>query len=113
MPLFYATQTCLEPGAIGDRWQEGNALEGLGKTYHKLGEYSQANEFFQQALTLGQETNNRNTEATMLANLGKVAHSSQQYSQASDLYQQALAIAQEIGAQELEQAVLNNIEFLE
>lgn len=61
------------------------------------GEYDKAIDFFQQALTLYQELDNRGGEASSLKSLGMCYENMGEFQDAIDWYEQALAIFQDIG----------------
>lgn len=57
---------------IGDRKGEANSLNGLGNAYRSLGQYQQANDFYQQSLEIKREIGDRHGEANSCFNLGLV-----------------------------------------
>ena len=73
-------------------------------TYHQLGivaqemrEYAQARDFYQQALAIYIEFEDRYEQAGTYHQLGRVAEEMREYAQARDFYQQALSIKIEFG----------------
>ncbi len=76
----------------------------LANTLHQLGivaqaqrEYSQARDYYQQALDIKIEYGDKYSQASTLHQLGIVAEETREYSQARDYYQQALDIYIEYG----------------
>ncbi len=76
----------------------------LSSTYHQLGivaqqlrEYSQAQDYYQQALKIKIEYGDRYSQASTLHQLGRVAEELREYPQAQNYYQQALNIKIEYG----------------
>ena len=59
--------------AIGNRWDVGNAWNGLGGLYLLLGEWTMAQDCLQQGLQVTQEIKDKAGEAYVLCNLGQVA----------------------------------------
>ncbi|NEO24350.1 tetratricopeptide repeat protein, partial [Moorena sp. SIO4A5] len=83
----------------------------IGSIYKNQGKYSQALDYYQQALAINQEfgDHGRHNVATNLNNIGSVYNVWGEYDKALDYYQQALAIFKEIGERSQEANTLNNI----
>ncbi len=77
-------------GKIGD-------LTNLGVAQSKLGNFSQAEDYFEQALRLSRELGDRSAETAVLTNLASIYESEGDLVHANELYQQALALSQQIG----------------
>ena len=76
---------------------EVDALLNLGHIYWQQGNYGQAADHLQQALTLASQISNRVGETNALLNLGIVYQRQGNYGQAADHLQQALTLASQIG----------------
>jgi tetratricopeptide (TPR) repeat protein len=88
---LHAARHTNEPAA------EADALLNLGHIYWQQGQYQQAADHLQQALTLAREIGDRVGETGALHNLGIVYQRQGHYQQAADHLQQALTLAREIG----------------
>jgi CHAT domain-containing protein/Tfp pilus assembly protein PilF len=91
---------------------EANTLTRLGAILRSLGQYPQALEYFEDALTLQQAIQDRQGEGFTLNNIGFLYSNLGQYETALDFYQDALAIRQEAGDRQGEGTILNNIGFV-
>ena len=69
----------------------------MGRIAQELGEYAQARDFYQQALSIKIEFGDRYSQAFSYHQLGIVAQKMREYAQARDFYQQALSIFIEFG----------------
>ncbi len=81
---------------------ENERKELKASTYHQLGrvaqeqrQFQQAEQYYQQALQLKIESNDRYSQASTYHQLGRVAQEQRQYQQAEQYYQQALQISSE------------------
>ncbi|MBD1929083.1 tetratricopeptide repeat protein [Trichocoleus sp. FACHB-90] len=81
---------------LGDRRQEGTALEQLGRIYAQLKQHKEAIEFYQQALTNARKLGERHWESDSLHSLGFAYYSLGQYREAIEFYRQSLAIKREM-----------------
>ncbi len=77
-----------------------------------MGQYSQALDFYQQALTVVKVTADRQGEGQLFNNMGSIYYRLGRYSEALNFYQQALTIIKAIGDMQGEAITLNNIGFL-
>ncbi|ESA32197.1 tetratricopeptide tpr-1 repeat-containing protein [Leptolyngbya sp. Heron Island J] len=94
---------------IGDRQGESRSLTGFGSIADSLGQYSQALDYYEQALVISREIDDRTGEGATLNNIGLTYHNLGQYSQALNYYEQALRIMRETGNPMSEGTTLNNI----
>ncbi|MEA5452894.1 tetratricopeptide repeat protein [Leptolyngbya sp. CCNP1308] len=69
----------------------------LAKAYGSLAEFRVANQFFRQALSLAQASQQRNLEARALMGLGQTLQFTETYEQALEILEQALTIFREVG----------------
>jgi len=67
-------------------------LDDLARQHFNLKHYSQAQDYYQQALGIDIEFNDRYSQAGTYHQLGNVAYAQRQWPQAQDYYQQALGI---------------------
>ena len=82
-------------------WQarpgEGDALNNLGLTYTRLGQYPQAIRFFMEAINITHQFADTARRGEIFGNLGDVYYQSGMYSNAFDLYERQLEITRELG----------------
>ncbi len=88
---------------------EADSLRVLGIVSYHLGDYSSSRSWFQQALRLYRETNDRRGESASLNNLSNLAADQGDYIEARDYLEQALRTYREIGDREGEGLVLGNL----
>jgi len=81
----------------------------LGVSAQNQQQYSDALEYYQKALAIHREVENRAAELTTLNNIALVYRNQKQYPQALKYYQQALAIARQIDNRVQEGNILNHI----
>lgn len=74
-------------------------LYGLALAYFRLGDYSQAREYAQTALSIAQETRDPRRPVFLHNVLGQIERASGRYAQASDHFQQSHTIAARLGDQ--------------
>ncbi|MFN9399866.1 MAG: tetratricopeptide repeat protein [Dolichospermum sp.] len=77
-------------------WKAGS-YQQLGRVAQEMREYAQAQDFYQQALSIYIEFGDLYKQAGTYHQLGTVAEKMREYAQARDFYQQALAIFIEFG----------------
>ena len=82
MAIEYLQKALAIETAIGDRNGEGSCYDNLGTVFHSLGQYDEAKEYFQEALLITTEIDNR--EGSRYANLGSVFESLGQYDKAKE-----------------------------
>ena len=85
---------CVE---FGDRYEQADTYHQLGIIAQEMREYAQAQDFYQQALSIFIEFGDRHSQARIYHQLGMVAQEMREYAQARDFYQQALSIKIEFG----------------
>jgi CHAT domain-containing protein len=84
-------------------------LDGLGLSYAQAHDYTRANGFMQQALTLSLELNDPDATARALNDLGEVALDQDDYAQAQRWLDQALMARRKVGGQAKEIEVQANL----
>lgn len=72
-------------------------LTNLGLAQFELRNFTQAKEYYEEALRLSQELSDRNAEARILTNLASMYESSGDLVHATEFYQRALNLSQQIG----------------
>ena len=85
------------------------ALDTLGKAHYKLGQLSQAVDFFEQARTAAQKLDDRRSEGAICSSLGDSHYKLGQARQAIEPYQLALAVALETGDRHSEGRLLGKL----
>ncbi|MGB3510200.1 MAG: tetratricopeptide repeat protein [Microcoleaceae cyanobacterium] len=75
----------------------GETIHSIGATYNKLANYPQALNYYQQALKIRREINDKQGIGSSLNSIGAVYFLQGNYEQALDYLQQALKIRQELG----------------
>ena len=84
-------------------------LHQMAYLMNSLGDYAQAQDYYQQSLAISREIGDRSGEGTTLNNLATTAHALGDYASALDYLQQSLAIQREIGDKKGEGKTLNNL----
>ena len=74
-------------------------LDSIGFIYARLGQDQTALDYYEQALTIAHEVDDRISEGRTLSNIGAVYNDLRQYQTALDYYEQALTIHQALGEQ--------------
>jgi tetratricopeptide (TPR) repeat protein len=87
-------------------------LHERGNTSYRQGQYQEALNYYQQALTIQREVGDRAGEGTTLNDIGSVYYARGEYDQALHNYQQALVIYREVGDKAGEDTVLADIKSL-
>ena len=88
---------------------EADRLLKQGIQQHKISQFREALQSWEQALTIYREIGNRQGEANSFGNLGLAYHSLGQYQRAINFHQQYLEISREIGNRQGEAASLGNL----
>lgn len=88
---------------------EAVTLGQMGSIHSRLGDYQRAIDFYEQALAIDREIENRHDEAIILDNIGVTLDRMGDYEKALAYHQQALAILQELDEPFDEAVTLNNI----
>jgi tetratricopeptide (TPR) repeat protein len=86
-----------------------NIVFSLGEIHHSLYNFSQAINYYEQALALSRQVGDKAGEATTLNNIGGVYNALGEKQQALAYYEQALALWRQVGDKAGEAATLNNI----
>jgi tetratricopeptide (TPR) repeat protein len=71
-------------------------LSNLGSAHQKMGDFSKAIEYYEQALILSREIGDRKAEVTIISNLGSVYEKIGDLIRATDFYEHALLLSREI-----------------
>jgi len=109
MELGHQLLSLSEEMTEGRRHARANGLRLLGVAHETSGRFDEADECFEQALSLLRETGDRRNVGFMLNNLGVVAHLQGDYSAAAARYEEALAIFREVGERTCELPGLGNL----
>ena len=80
----------------------------LGAAHYVLGEYAEAQKYWENALKIFQELGNRHQGMLLLSNLGVIADARGDYDTAFQRYHSALEMAREIGNRDGEIYILSN-----
>ncbi|WP_328393690.1 ATP-binding protein [Nocardia sp. NBC_00416] len=83
---------------LGNRLDEANALNNIGRMRWGTDDYEAADEAFQKALDLYRQIGNELGEANSLADLGRVRRALNEYKPAAELLLKALALYRRIGS---------------
>ena len=94
---------------LGNKGDEGMALNSLGLSYGDLGETRLAIEHHEQFLTIARETGDRRGEGRALGNLGSAHYQLGEPRRAIEYYEQHVAIARETGGRRGEGNALGNL----
>ena len=86
----------------------GRSLNLIGAAYYTLGQYTQAQGHWEQALNIFQELGNKQQHLLLLNNLGAIADAIGDHETALLRYQNALEIARDIGNRDGEILYLTN-----
>ncbi|NJR75423.1 MAG: tetratricopeptide repeat protein [Scytonema sp. CRU_2_7] len=84
-------------GKIGDQEGEATTLHNIGFAYNQMKKYSQALNYYQQALAVFRKIDNQTKIGSTLNNIGFAYQQLGQYSQALKSLKQALTILQQVG----------------
>ena len=94
---------------VKDVEAHGLILGNLGTAYRKLGELRKAIEYYEQALEIIPESENRSVEGILLGNLGLSCRKLGELRRAIEYYEQALKIAKESRSRNEEGTLLGNL----
>jgi CHAT domain-containing protein/Tfp pilus assembly protein PilF len=89
--------------------KEAVTLNNIGGVYSSMGQDTQALIYFEQALAIYRETDDKSREAVLLSNIGTVYQKQEQYAQALRYFNQSLDISKIIAYQAEAGTNLNNI----
>jgi tetratricopeptide (TPR) repeat protein len=81
----------------------------LGVAHLQLGQFPQADRFFEQGLAIYEKVDDRRNIGAMLSNLGESARSRGNYRRAEELYEKAIAAMRQIGHRDSESIYLSNL----
>jgi tetratricopeptide (TPR) repeat protein len=109
MELGHQLLSLSEDMTEGRRHARANGLRLLGVAHETSGRFAEADECFEQSLTLLRETGDRRNVGFMLNNLGVISHLQGDYEAAVARYAEALAIFREIGERTCELPGLGNL----
>lgn len=101
-----ANKLCEE---FGNRSGLATSFKLLGVAHLQLGQFPQADRFFEQGLAIYEEIDDRRNVAAMLSNLGESARSRGDYRRAEELYEKAIAAMRQIGHRDSESIYLSNL----
>jgi tetratricopeptide (TPR) repeat protein len=107
LPLWERVRAAAQ--RLGDRFNEGRALNYLGIVYMDLGEPQTAISYHEQHLAITRETGYRQGEGSALGNLGLSYYHLGNLERAIDYHQRRLAIAREVGDRRGESNALHNL----
>ncbi len=93
----------------GDQFDRGWALQAIGDVQFNLGEYKQAQNYYQQALALRRSVGDRLGAARTLSSLGLTYQELSQYDAAFSAYQEALSVISGLGDHTGRVYLLNNL----
>ena len=85
------------PSDRHNRQAEGRLFDRLADLYYSLGDYEQAEHYYQQNLEIAQQLEDRSGIASSLHNLGRIALLRGDYAKAENYYRESLEIRQELG----------------
>jgi predicted ATPase/DNA-binding SARP family transcriptional activator/Tfp pilus assembly protein PilF len=97
---------------VGDRWEEGQNLAGLGSVAWFVAEYAESKARYEEALAIARELGDRRSEGRWLCNRGIVAQGLGEYLEARSDFEQSLVIAREFGDLSQEGSTLGNLGVL-
>ena len=92
-----------------DREHICTMLINLGATLGAQGNYSQAEDYFREGLSLARQIGHRELISLLLSNLGATVVEQGNYSQAEDYFREGLALARQIGHREWKSFLLINL----
>ncbi|HEX5337586.1 MAG TPA: tetratricopeptide repeat protein, partial [Gallionella sp.] len=87
-------------------------LDNLAYLMGSLGDYAQAQDYYQQTLAIRRKIGDKSGEGATLNNLSQIYDARGDYATALDYLQQSLAIRREIGDKSGEGATLNNLSHI-
>ena len=97
------------PSTKANKGEQSRLFERLGVVYYSMGQSIKAIEYYQKALEIARDINNRSGEGNNLGNLGLAYVNLGQIDKAIEYYQKALVIAKEIGSRTNEGTWLGNL----
>lgn len=103
------TETNANQPNSDERLQYVRSLMAIGLAYQDMGKTGAAASYYQKAITIARETNNREEEAIALGSIGSIHLHLGDAKQAINYFLQSLNIAHEMGETLLESSVLGNL----
>jgi class 3 adenylate cyclase/predicted ATPase len=94
---------------FGNHAGVATSLKLLGVAHLQLGQFPQADRFFEQGLSIYEKIDDRRNVGAMLSNLGESARSRGDYRRAEELYEKAIAAMRQIGHRDSESIYLSNL----
>jgi tetratricopeptide (TPR) repeat protein len=92
-----------------DRRGEAGILASIGNTYHHLGNYEAAIDYFQECLEILREINDLHLEAKLLWSMGNSYYNLENYEAAIESYNETLSIARQINDSPIEIMALKHL----
>ncbi|MDX1377706.1 MAG: tetratricopeptide repeat protein [Anaerolineales bacterium] len=110
--MLHGEETLERDRAIGNRRQESRILSTMGLIALEQKRSSQANEYFERALAISRDLNDKSLELRSLNNLAMLEGSYKgNYTLALQYYKQGYSIAKDIGDRNNEATILQNLGF--
>jgi CHAT domain-containing protein len=97
----------------GDRRNYGSALNALGDVHFDLGQSAEAQDYYQQALSVRRGVGDQRAILRTLNNLGRVQRELENLPAALKLHQEALNIAIGLGDQNVQVSIFNNLGLIQ
>lgn len=94
-----------------DNWAERRSLlfAGIGQTYFSAGDYPNAREYYDRALSLNREVKNKRGEALALTSLGEIHRALGELEKAREYYTEALTLTRSAGDRTVEADALSGL----
>jgi len=110
LPVFQGLAQAFH--SSGDRSSEAIAVGYVGEIYWRLGDYPQAGDYLEQALTMKRATGDRLQESKTLNVLGLLHWDLGEFEQAQAYFREGGKIAEDTGDKQLQGAILNNLSLV-
>lgn len=110
LPVFEELSNSFQTS--GDKQAEAVAVGYIGEIYWRLGDYDQAGDYLERALTMKRDAGDRLQQGKTLNVLGLLRWDLGDFEQALAYFQEGSAIAEELGDQRLAGAILNNLSLV-
>ena len=104
--LIYLKRALTVQQKLGNKENEGAALNDIGEIYFNQGDYETALSYFTQALKTRQQVGDKSKESEVLIHIANIYQEQENYEAALSYQKQALAIQRQIGDKEAECATL-------
>ncbi|MFO7537376.1 MAG: tetratricopeptide repeat protein [Chloroflexota bacterium] len=99
----------IRPSSVATQLLVVDSLRAMGSLAYRFGRYAGAREYYEQALALAHDLDDRHGESQALRSLGAVARNLAEYEAAQAYYQQGLIINQELGDRYGQGSTLNSL----